>query len=67
LKIAGVDKIIMSLSKIPDDKTPIFFECFYSELFKGLTIHTAFSNTQKEMRKRYGFEDDFWTSFILLE
>jgi hypothetical protein len=66
-KIAGVDKIIMSLSKISDAKTPIFFEYFYSELFKGTTIHTAFSNTQKEMRKRYGFEDDFWSSFILLE
>ena len=66
-KMAGVDKIIMSLSKVPDSKTPIFFKFFYSELFKGLTIHEAFTNTQREMRKRYGFEDDFWSSFILLE
>jgi len=66
-KMAGADKIIMSLSKISDEKTPIFFDYFYSELFKGLTIHKAFSNTQKEMRKRYGFKDDFWASFILLE
>jgi hypothetical protein len=66
-KMAGVDKIIMSLSKVSDEKAPIFFDYFYSELFSGLTIHKAFSNTQKEMRKRYGFEDDFWASFILLE
>jgi hypothetical protein len=66
-KVAGVDKLILSIFEIPDDKAPIFFEYFYSELFRGLTIHTAFSNTQKEMRKRYGFEDDFWSSFILLE
>lgn len=66
-KIAGVDKMIMSLSKIPDDKTPIFFEYFYKELFTGMTIHNAFSKTQNEMKKRYGFEDDFWASFVLLE
>ena len=66
-KVAGVDKLIVSVFEIPDDKTPIFFKFFYSELFKGLTIHEAFTNTQREMRKRYGFEDDFWSSFILLE
>jgi hypothetical protein len=65
--LAGVDNVIVSLSDIIDDKAPIFFKYFYSQLFKDLTIHEAFSNTQIEMMKRYGLEDDFWTSFILLE
>lgn len=66
-KIADVDKILMSLWKVPDQQTQELMELFYDNyLNKKLNISDALSNAQGVMRKKYK-QPYFWAGFILLE
>jgi CHAT domain-containing protein len=64
-KIAGVDKLIISLWKVADDATLNFMESFYRHYLSGKTIHEAFRNTRLEMEEKY--EPYFWAGFVLVE
>ncbi|NUQ24986.1 MAG: CHAT domain-containing protein [Saprospiraceae bacterium] len=66
-KMAGVEKLIVSLWQVPDKQTAVFMESFYTNwLTKGSNIRDAFYDTQSQMRKRY--KDPFvWAGFVLVE
>jgi CHAT domain-containing protein len=64
-KMAGVKLIIMSLWQVPDKETVEFMETFYSKLLKLRDIRLAFTETQKEMRKKY--DPYYWGAFVLIE
>ena len=64
-KQAGVDKLIMSLWKIPDLETVLFIETFYDHYLKGSSIREAFTKTQREMSQQY--PPYYWAGFVLVE
>jgi len=64
-KMAGVNYIITSLWKIPDNETVEFMETFYNNLLIIKDIREAFSKTQKEMRGKY--DPYYWAAFVLME
>lgn len=64
-KLAGVEKMIISLWKVPDLETQEFMENFYTLLFKEKEISFAFKKTQLAMSQKY--DPYFWASFILLD
>jgi tetratricopeptide (TPR) repeat protein/CHAT domain-containing protein len=65
-KLAGVDQIIVSLWKVPDNETMELMTLFYSELAKSNNIDSSFSKAQKVMRNRYPFEPQKWAGFVLV-
>ncbi|WP_418604158.1 CHAT domain-containing protein [Hwangdonia sp.] len=65
-KLAGANKLIMSLWKVPDKETSEFFKYFYQFLLEEkLSINESFRATQKIMMEKY--QPYFWASFVLLE
>lgn len=66
-KIAGVDKILMSLWKVPDQQTQELMVSFYTHyLTHKMTISEAFNKAQNEIRVKYK-QAYFWAGFVLLE
>ena len=65
-KLAGVDQIIVSLWKVPDNETMELMTLFYSELAKTKDIDNSFNKAQKEMRNRYPYEPEKWAGFVLV-
>jgi CHAT domain-containing protein len=66
-KIAGVDKIIMSLWQVPDYHTKELMIQFYKNwLIEKMTIRAALSAAQKSLREE-GYEPFYWAGFVLLE
>ncbi len=54
LKMAGAEKLIVSLWSVPDKESAVFMETFYTKwLAEGKEIRDAFYETQQWMRKRY--------------
>ncbi len=65
-KVAGAKTIIMSLWKVPDKETVELMELFYSNwIEKKMTKHEAFSQAQREMRKKY--LPYYWAAFVMVE
>ncbi len=66
-KLAGADKMIMSLWQVPDRETKDFMVTFYTNwLHDKSSIRDAFQKTQHEFRQRF-FNPHQWAGFILLE
>jgi CHAT domain-containing protein len=65
LKIAGVQKMIVSLWKVPDKQTQELMTLFYTNLVKTGDIETSFRSAQKAMSKKY--TPFFWAGFVLVE
>ena len=65
-KLAGVDKLMMSLWKIDDTSTVEFMELFYSNYLEEQDIHAAFISTQREMIKN-NVPPYYWAGFVLVE
>lgn len=65
-KLAGVEKIIVSLWKVPDIETMELMTLFYSEIAKTKDIDSSFTKAQKEMRNRYPYEPEKWAGFVLV-
>ncbi len=65
-KLAGVDRIIVSLWKVPDNETMELMTLFYSELSITKDIDSSFNKAQKEMRNRYPYEPEKWAGFVLV-
>jgi len=65
-KLAGANKLIMSLWKIPDRETVEFFGYFYKFLLEEkLSINDSFRETQRIMKDKY--TPYYWGGFVLLE
>ena len=66
-KIAGVDKMIMSLWKVDDEATQELFELFYSKwIGKNASLENAFYAAQHELKMKYK-EPYYWGGFILIQ
>ncbi|MCB9267137.1 MAG: CHAT domain-containing protein [Lewinellaceae bacterium] len=66
-KIAGADKLIMSLWNVPDAQTQEMMVLFYRYwLEEGMALSEAFRAAQGEMRKRYK-DHYYWGAFVLIE
>lgn len=66
-KLAGVKNIIMSLWKVPDEKTRELMQSFYQFCFSGKSISEAFNAAQDKMRITYPASPYYWAGFTLLQ
>lgn len=66
-KMAGVDKMILSLWEVPDAETSEFMQLFYKHLIESKDIRNAFNSTQREMQTKYSSQPYLWAGFILVE
>ncbi len=64
-KIAGVDQLIISLWKVPDQTSRELMTAFYSHWFSGKTTREAFAEAQREMAQRY--PPFYWGGFVLIQ
>jgi len=65
-KIAGVENLVMSLWKVPDNTTAEFMQIFYKNIFNIQSINSAFNNAQAEMKKKYRKDPYKWAAWILV-
>jgi CHAT domain-containing protein len=69
-KMAGVETIMMSLWKIPDEATSILMVEFYRNLLSGKSKHQSLKDAQKHLRQvengKYD-KPEYWASFIMLD
>ena len=66
-KLAGVDKIIMSLWPVSENATSYLMEHFYDHLKNGQHVEDAFREAQQETRKDKRYSNPiFWGAFVLL-
>ncbi|MBC7535526.1 MAG: CHAT domain-containing protein, partial [Ferruginibacter sp.] len=66
-KMAGVQHLIMSLWKVPDNETAEFMQEFYKKYFGGKDVNVAFRESQTLMRNRYKDEPVKWAAWILVQ
>lgn len=66
LKLAGVDNMIVSLWKVPDDATMEMMTLFYNELAKTKKPVSSFETAQKAMRLNYPNEPKKWAGFVFV-
>lgn len=64
-KLAGVDKILMSLWSVNDRCTSELMQEFYRNYYSGMTDEEAFSKAQSAIREKYPSPVD-WGAFVLL-
>ena len=64
LKMAGVNKIVMSLWQVPDTETKEFMILFYTNLIETKNVELSFNKAQLEMSKKY--DAFYWAAFILI-
>lgn len=64
-KLAGVNKMIVSLWKVPDKETAELMKSVFSYWISGSSIQKAFDTAQAEMRKKY--PPYYWAAFVLIE
>lgn len=65
-KKAGVETIVMSLWKVPDEATSLLMSNFYDMLVDGVERHEALKKAMFEVRKL--FKDPYyWAGFIMLD
>lgn len=65
-KNAGVEHIIASLWKVPDEATSKLMIAFYKNLVSGAEIHLALKKAQQEVSMQYP-DPYYWAAFILLD
>lgn len=65
-KIAGVDKIIITLWNVADNATAIFMESFYKNLSLGNGAKSALDETIKQIKKEMP-DAYYWAPFMLIE
>ena len=64
-KLAGVDKILMSLWNVDDRSTRELMTYFYKELIQGIEPNVALKKAQDELRHQ-GLSPNHWAPFIIL-
>ncbi len=67
-KLAGVNKIMMSLWKVGNQKAEEMMGLFYGELCKnGFDIENAFTYARNTMRRKYPHNPEYWAAFVLMD
>lgn len=66
-KMAGVENLVMSLWKVPDNETAEFMQLFYNKLFEGKAIDKSFYEAQAAMRNKYRRSPYKWAAWILVK
>lgn len=66
LKLAGVDNMIVSLWKVPDDATMEMMTLFYKELANTKKPVSSFETAQKAMRLNHPNEPIKWAGFVFV-
>jgi CHAT domain-containing protein len=66
-KLAGVNSIIMSLWKVPDQATSEMMQLFYEKWLGGMKKQQAFIETQREMKYRYPNNPASWAGFVMVD
>lgn len=64
-KMAGVNKMLVSLWEVPDKETVELMTTFYDNWLNGADISSAFNAAQSAMRKKY--PPYYWAAFVLVE
>lgn len=66
IKLAGAQKMLITLWKIPDTETAEFMQLFYNYFFiKKYSAEEALKNTQLVMSKKYAVSK--WGAFVLIQ
>jgi len=65
-KMAGVQNLVMSLWKVPDETTAEFMQAFYKNIFNQQFIEDAFYNAQTVMKNKYRDNPFKWAAWILV-
>ncbi len=65
-KMAGVQNLVMSLWKVPDQETSEFMQQLYKNLFSKQSIEDAFYNAQSLMRTKYRKDPYKWAAWVLI-
>ena len=65
-KLAGVESLIMSLWKVPDDATAELMTSFYQEWLSGKTKQNAFKTAQQKVREKYK-SPYYWAAFVMMD
>lgn len=66
-KIAGADKLLVSLNNVDDQATKEFMTDFYTSLSNDTPIYDAYTSARKQLRNKYASLPQIWASFILVE
>ena len=67
-KLAGVESLIMSLWKVPDDATAELMTTFYNEWLKGQTKQSAFKAAQEKIRRNEKYKSPYyWAAFVMMD
>jgi len=65
-KMAGVENLVMSLWKVPDNTTAEFMQEFYKNIFNKQSISDAFYHAQSIMKNKYRKQPYKWAAWILV-
>jgi CHAT domain-containing protein len=65
-KLAGVESLIMSLWKVPDDATAELMTTFYNEWLSGKTKQDSFKIAQQKIREKYK-SPYYWAAFVMMD
>jgi len=65
-KLAGVESLIMSLWKVPDDATAELMTNFYQQWLSGQTKQNAFKTAQQKVREKYK-SPYYWAAFVMMD
>ena len=65
-KLAGVQTIVMSLWKVPDEATSKLMIDFYKNWMAGMEMHDAFRAAQRKIREDYS-SPYYWAGFVMLD
>jgi CHAT domain-containing protein len=63
----SVDKMIVSLWKVPDREPSEMMICFYQNLITTKNYSNAFRTAQKQMMEKYRTNPELWAGFVLVE
>ncbi|MDR0712809.1 MAG: CHAT domain-containing protein, partial [Bacteroidales bacterium] len=65
-KLAGVESLIMSLWKVPDEATAELMILFYNEWLAGNSKQNAFKTAQGKVRAEYQ-SPYYWAAFVMMD
>lgn len=65
-KMAGVQHVIASLWKVPDEATADLMVLFYKNLMLGIEPHESLIKAQREMSLRYP-DPYYWAAFVMVD
>lgn len=66
-KQAGVESILMTLWKIPDQTTALFMEKFYEQLLAGRSLRQSVKEAQLYLIENGATDPFYWAAFVVLD